>query len=221
MRGVAALFSGWRGLGRFWTLISLGLFVGTAALQIIGPPLGAKTAGGHNALGNSPATQTVDRREKLPEPVVLHPAAPTVAMQGERPGRDEPGVVNDPEPGLLEPAPGSPSDTLPRIAEDGRKPMRYYAAGFDPTSIRPRVGLLVAGIGLSVADSRKAIVDLPAQVTLALPAYVTNPEPLLSLARLRGHEYLLSIPMEPVRFPLNDPWDPLESTCRHASLSIL
>ncbi len=96
---------------------------------------------------------------------------------------------------------------LPRIAADGRTPMHEYAAGFDPTSRRPRVGILVAGIGMSQADSLSAVHLLPGPVTLAISPYATNTDRLLAMARLAEHEYLLSIAMEPQGYPVNDPDD--------------
>jgi hypothetical protein len=85
-------------------------------------------------------------------------------------------------------------------------PMQVYAAGFDPASQRPRVGLLLAGIGLNDADSTAAIRDLPGGVTLAIsPLYSTSPTRLLELARSHEHEYVLSLALEPVGFPNNDP----------------
>jgi polysaccharide deacetylase 2 family uncharacterized protein YibQ len=83
--------------------------------------------------------------------------------------------------------------------------MQVYAAGFDGSSRRPRVGLLLAGIGLNQADSEAAIRSLPGGVTLAFSPYAQNLSKLLGAARLAEHEYLLSIPMEPQGFPLNDP----------------
>ena len=40
---------------------------------------------------------------------------------------------------------GETNLSLPRISADGRAPMAAYAAGFDPSSRRPRVGILIAG----------------------------------------------------------------------------
>jgi len=60
------------------------------------------------------------------------------------------------------------------------------------------------GIGLSEADSLAAINDLPGAVDLAVSAYAAHPDALLVQARLRGHELLASIPMEPAGSPLND-----------------
>ncbi len=153
------------------------------------------------------------------------------------PGRDMPGPVADPDPAMLDPAifdadpaggptampaanpagdaPAGTVFALPRIAADGRTPMHEYAAGFDPSTRRPRVGILVAGIGMNTADSLAAIRALPGPVTLAFSPYAAKPDRLLAAARIAEHEYLLSIPMEPQGFPLNDPDD------RHALMSSL
>ena len=136
-----------------------------------------------------------------------HPVSKMTAPSPARPGRDLPGPVADPEPGLQEAVPGSPHVTLPRIAADGRTAMATYAAGFDPSSLRPRVGLLIAGIGTSEAESLNAIKTLPGGVTLGISAYAANIGPLLAVVRITGHEYLLSVPMEPLGYPVNDPDD--------------
>ena len=101
--------------------------------------------------------------------------------------------------------PGAPSDMLPRVAEDGRQPMQVYAAGFDRSSRRARVGFLLAGIGLNEDDSSRGD-PRPAgwRHPRRLP-YATKLPKLLAAARLAQHEYLLSIPMEPQGFPANDP----------------
>lgn len=70
---------------------------------------------------------------------------------------------------------------------------------------RPRIALLVGGIGLSLADSTAAIDRLPASVSLAVPPQAGNLDRVLPLIQTHGHEYLLSVPMEPVSFPLDDP----------------
>lgn len=142
-----------------------------------------------------------------PPPQPAKPLAQAVvqAPPAQRPGRDTPGPIADPDPALLEPMGGSTTDLLPRIAGDGRLPMQVYAAGFDSSSRRPRIGLLLAGIGLNQADSESAIRSLPGRVTLAISPYAQSPAKLLVAARLAEHEYLLSIPMEPQGFSLNDP----------------
>ena len=65
------------------------------------------------------------------------------------------------------------------------------------------LGLVITGLGLSDADTRAAIESLPGPVTLSFSPYSSNPDPLVDLARARGHEMLVSIPMEPQARSLN------------------
>lgn len=94
---------------------------------------------------------------------------------------------------------------IPRVAPDGRKAMQFYAAGFDRTTMRARVGLLMVGLGMNEADSLYAVRNLPAAVTLGLSPYGAHLDRIATAARMAGHEFVLSIPMEPAAFPLNDP----------------
>jgi uncharacterized protein len=195
------MFSGWRGLGVFWLVVLLLMGSGATVLQVLGPPPVPHRAAAAPRAQVAAATPAPAPMPPPPPPLVTER---TEAPAPDQPGRDTPGPVADPDPALLEPVADSPSEMLPRVAEDGRRPMQAYAAGFDRSSRRPRVGLLLAGIGLNEEDSNKAILDLPGGVTLAVSPYATKLPKLLSAARLSGHEYLLSIPMEPQSFPAND-----------------
>jgi hypothetical protein len=193
-----SLVAGWRGLGLFWLVIVLLLAAVGAALQIIGPP---------GPPDPRPVAIQAPPQVPAPSPQALKPA-PRVEAEVQkvpRPGRDTPGPIADPDPALLEPVTGSPADLVPRIAADGRMPMQHYAAGFDSSTRRPQLGLVIAGVGLNQADSEAAIRSLPGGVTLAISPYAQNTAKLLAAARLAEHEYLLAIPMEPQGFPLNDP----------------
>ena len=128
------------------------------------------------------------------------PAAPPAAP---RPAAAD-GRIPGPDPTLLETSRLFQPSMLPRIAADGRLPRQAYARRFDVADARPRIGLILGGIGRSEAESRAAIDSTPAGVTLAFSAYATNTDSLLEAARARGHELLVSIPMEPQGFPLND-----------------
>src|SRR5690242_6094901 len=137
----AGFLAGWRGLGRFWLTVLTALGLGAVILQSLGPPA-----------TEEPRPVASRPQEKLEPPRIVHPdpaskTADSTLPPEQRPGRDTPGPVTDPDPGLLQPDPAAPDRFLPVIAVDGRVPMRVYAAGFDPTTRRPRVGLLVAGIG--------------------------------------------------------------------------
>jgi polysaccharide deacetylase 2 family uncharacterized protein YibQ len=215
-RRVAAIFAGWRGLRRFWAGVLLALLLVAVVLQSLGPPFRMAAIPSIVPLG--PVVQAE------PPPVAPAPAegkaknAPPKAQQVAaqvRPGRDTPGPTADPDPALLVPFAAEPSMKLPRISVDGRVPMAVYASGFDPTTLRPRVGLLIAGIGMSEADSLAAVKELPEGVTFAVSPYATNISHLLDVTRMTGHEYLLSIPMEPAGYPVNDPDD------RHALMTSL
>jgi uncharacterized protein len=192
--GIGALFSGWSGLARFWVCVVVLLAIAGGTLQILGP-----------LPHRQPARPVAQAKPPQPRPVAQAAPAARPPLPVERPGRGTPGPIADPDPALLEPMSGSTTDLLPRIADDGRMPMQAYAAGYDNSSSRPRVGLLLAGIGLNESDSEAAIRSLPGGITLAFSPYGRSPEKLLADARLAEHEYLLSIPMEPQGLPLNDP----------------
>jgi polysaccharide deacetylase 2 family uncharacterized protein YibQ len=192
-------FAGWRGLGRFWALVAAICALMALTLLLAGPPVPSSppTLAPALAPGPSPAPTAE---------AVTPPAKQTVAaVQGPKAGRDTPGPIADPDPALLEAVPGSPAEPLPRIAGDGRMPMQVYAAGFDASTRRSRVGLILAGLGLDQSLSEAAIHALPGGVTLAFSPYAKNPARLLEVARAAEHEYLLSVPLEPQGFPLNDP----------------
>jgi len=113
------------------------------------------------------------------------------------------GKIAPPDPALLEPSRSRPVTMLPRIGADGRLPrLVYRRPASAPT--RPRIALLLVGLGLNVNDSRAAIEALPGPVTLAFSAYAASPEALLDVARARGHEIMASLPMEANGYPLND-----------------
>ena len=221
--------SGWRRLGVFWlTALSL-MGIGLGSLAVLGPP--TEPAGRETARAPGEARIEAPARREAPAQRAAEDqagAAHTAIAKGAQypiagAGRGEPGPIEDPDPALLEPAghdvatdaavaePDKPTSGphLPRIAADGRAPMRFYAAGFDPSSRRPRVGVLLAGIGQNEADSNAAIRLLPGAISLAVPPDAasrgTGMARLLTTARATGHEYLLELPLEPEGYPLNDP----------------
>lgn len=188
----------WRRLGVFWISVVSLMAMGGGVVEWLGPP-GKQTRVAH---GVPPENHAVHAQQETPlVRVVARPAGSASVIAG----RDTPGPVADPDPSLLEPAGDGLTGQLPRIAPGGATPMQIYAAGFDHGSRRPRVGLLVAGIGLNESESEAAIRALPGAVSLAVSPYARNLTRLLTTARTLGHEYLIAIPLEPVGFPLNDP----------------
>ena len=129
----------------------------------------------------------------------VHPVA-AVAVVAKPPPAAWDGHIAAPDPALLEPG---RDGALPRIAADGRIPRLAYARPAPAPDGRPRIGLVLSGLGGSEADSRAAI-SLPGAVTLAVSPYGRDPAGLLAAARMAGHELLASIPMESDGFPLSD-----------------
>ncbi|MDP3802253.1 divergent polysaccharide deacetylase family protein [Brevundimonas sp.] len=103
--------------------------------------------------------------------------------------------------GLSQPGPNGP---LPVIASDGRVPAQAYARPFRANG-RPRVALIVGGLGLNAVTTRAAIERLPAEVTLSFVPYAEGLQGWIDLARAQGHEVMLEMPMEPTGYPDNDP----------------
>lgn len=132
--------------------------------------------------------------------VPLAPAAPEVPAV-EQPAPLPPVAVVD-AASLAEDGPHGP---LPRIAPDGVAPYQAFAARFDAPASTPRVAIVVTGLGLSAAVTEKALARLPAMVTLAFSPYGYDLTAWTNQARLKGHELLVMVPMEPLDYPSNDP----------------
>ena len=106
------------------------------------------------------------------------------------------------DPALIEETETGP---LPVIGPDGREPWQVYARPFDDYSTKPRIALVIAGLGLSNVVTGTAIETLPPEITLAFSIYGNNLEQWIDKARGTGHEIMLMLPMEPYNFPANDP----------------
>jgi polysaccharide deacetylase 2 family uncharacterized protein YibQ len=103
--------------------------------------------------------------------------------------------------GFFAPGPGGP---LPIIGPDGRTPFQVYARPFASNG-RPKVALVIGGLGLNARATQAAIETLPPQITLSFVAYAEGLQGWIDSARAHGHEVLLEVPMEPVDYPDNDP----------------
>jgi len=176
--------------------------VGGAVLQMLGPPPRAHAVVAPETT-SAPRAAATPSHEPAPHPAPVE----AVASLAGRPGRATPGPIAAPDPALLEPVENDPGVFLPRIAADGRTPSQFYARGFDPADTRPRVAVLLAGVGLNGSESEDAVRTLPGAVTLAFSPYANGLGPLLEAARAAGHEFLISLPMEPQGYPLNDAGD--------------
>ena len=93
---------------------------------------------------------------------------------------------------------------LPKIAPDGLRPLDAYAETVSEIR-RERIALVVGGLGLSQTGTQKAIEQLPPQVTLAFSPFGHSLDRWMRLAREKGHEIALQIPLEPLGYPAVDP----------------
>lgn len=203
----------WVALRWFWLVVLGGLGAGAVMLQLLGPPPRPPPA----MPGQSTAAESQAARPAA-EPGPSEPAGAAARVSLAPPdgpvpltwvAKDQPGGpggagIPPPAASLQEPAPGIEGPKLPRIGPDGRMPMQAYAAAFDATDKRPRVAILLAGIGMAEVESEEAIRATPAAVSLAVSPYARRPARLMDVARSAGHETLVSIPMEPLGYPLND-----------------
>jgi len=94
---------------------------------------------------------------------------------------------------------------MPRVGDDGRTSIRTYAGQFDRQDSRPRIGIIVADIGISATQTDDAIRRLPPAMTLVISPYAPRPAQVAERLRARGVESLIGLPLEPAGYPLNDP----------------
>ncbi|MBM3589366.1 MAG: divergent polysaccharide deacetylase family protein [Alphaproteobacteria bacterium] len=94
---------------------------------------------------------------------------------------------------------------LPRVAADGRTSIRAYGGHFDRQDTRPRIGIIVADIGISNAHTDDAMRRLPPAVTFAISPYAPRAAQVAERLRAKVAETLIGLPLEPAGYPLNDP----------------
>jgi polysaccharide deacetylase 2 family uncharacterized protein YibQ len=136
------------------------------------------------------------------------PLAPQAGATWNQPGGETPrplpasgALPASPITGFFAPGPGGP---LPIIAPDGRTPFDAYKRPFLSNG-RPRIALVIGGLGLNARATQAAIETLPGEITLSFVAYSEGLQGWVDMARAHGHEVLLETPMEPTDYPDNDP----------------
>jgi hypothetical protein len=167
-----------RALIWFWgVIIAVGLG-GAVWLEIVGPPPAPPVA-----------TPPAPPAEPSP-PIAAAPSSPTPAEAAPAP----PPTPIQAAPGPPPPAPTPP----PASALAGRI--------VPPPPGTPRLSVMIHTLGQAVAATETAIA-LPAPLGLAFSPYDDRSAELAARAQLRGHQVLVSLPLEPSTFPLNNPGD--------------
>lgn len=136
-----------------------------------------------------------------PAPVATVSAAPPPVLT---PAPLTPGAPLAPvEPGLLRDSPYGP---IPRLSADRKRaPWQVYAAPFEAPDSKPRLSVVVTGLGLARDVTERAIATLPPQISLSFSPYAAETPNAVAAARQRGHEALLDLALEPENYPRTDP----------------
>jgi hypothetical protein len=178
-----------------------------------------------------PVTETVTTTTPVPEPesdpdivpetgVVPEPepepsaAAPTEAEVAATPPATTADTATDTampaapetaatEPAAIEPAPAEPAAI--QLAAAVSLPWRQFARPFPSDEQRPRIAIVITGLGMNKTATEAAIKQLPPEITLSFSPYSHQVDSWVKAARDAGHEALLDVPMEPVSYPLDDP----------------
>ena len=195
----------WRALVGFWMVLLACAAVLVAWLELAAPgePAGAvlPQPGAAPPAVPAAASPRADTPPAGSGTLVEAPATPADRLVGTT-AVIGPGGIAEPDPALIDTGRDS---ALPRIAPDGRQPWRVYARPFDEADRRPRIAVLVVGLGVSEGATATAIERLPGEISLAFSPYGLRLERQFAAARAAGHEVLIGLPMEPANFPLNDP----------------
>ncbi|MBT7233746.1 MAG: divergent polysaccharide deacetylase family protein [Rhodospirillaceae bacterium] len=173
---------------------------GGAPEQAAAPP---RAAAGHGAeeAPREPAKPASTGVRRTPGKGVITPSVTAVAFRGialQPRGKSLKGVNSE----MVE---STATGLLPKKTSRGGSPWQEYSRPFNKDVKRPRIAIILRGIGLSRAATLAAINQLPGGVTLAFSPYTTNIGDWMGMARSAGHETLIDLPMEPNDFPVSDP----------------
>ena len=136
-----------------------------------------------------------------PEALAPPPAAPP----------DRAAVASPPAPVPEPPREASPAEPsvaalTPETPAVAASPSwQTFARPFDRADQRPRIAIVIVGLGTSSAATEATILGLPGSVSLSFWPYADRLDHWIRLARAAGHEVLLNLPMEPENYPEFDP----------------
>jgi polysaccharide deacetylase 2 family uncharacterized protein YibQ len=187
-------------------LLTLGIFIGAALWLWLNaadtlrersqavPQIKVPVAG-----GAPPAAEATPAKASEPPSATKSPPPPVAAGPG----------PDDAFPLAKAPAGGLTEDTrnglLPIIGADGRQPWQVYARPFSSADKRGRIAIVIGQMGVAGAATGLALQRLPPGVTLAFVPVADRLEGWIDAARNQGHEVILSVPMEPLTYPHDDP----------------
>ena len=132
---------------------------------------------------------------ELPPEVRGDGPAPTVAAAAP--------PAPEPEAATPEPAATAAPDPDPAVEESTAE--APPAAPAVLAGSMPRIAVVITGLGMARDVTEQALRQLPTTVALSFSPYAPQVGEWIALARTKGHEVLLDLPMEPVTFPNDNP----------------
>jgi uncharacterized protein len=180
----------------------------TAAIAPVAPdtPAPARKGGAETAQPALPATATAAEIEDASGVTVVRPggsSAPGAVVISVPESIGTVKLAAAPDARLVERSELGP---LPRIGADGARPAQVYARPAPASAKgRPRIALVLGGVGLNDSTTTNAITRLPGEISLAFAPYGQSLKGQIAKAREAGHEVLLQVPMEPFDYPQNNP----------------
>lgn len=146
----------------------------------------------------APPAAATTAQQRPAEPVPAIPPQPTQPTQPTQP-RPQAAAVTLP---LASPGPLAVPTLTPGPQQAA---WMKHARPFQAKPDRPRVALILHGLGMDRAQTQAAIQQLPPEITLAFSPYASGLQAWVEEARAAGHEVLVQVPMEPHDYPANDP----------------
>jgi uncharacterized protein len=124
-----------------------------------------------------------------------HPDATIIDLAGQ--GDGKPRVTPLPPAPIAAVFRQGPNGGLPVLSPNGLTAFQAYKRPFKPEGRKPRIAIIVGGLGFNARVTQQAIDELPADVTLSFIPYAQNLQMWIDRARADGHEVILEVPMEP------------------------
>ena len=192
----------------FGLLALIGVAVATTVILVDDPEGGRPSATVDiNSAVNGNAVAAVAAGTSLPATITADPEMIPVPGTDAIPDATDDVASTDPaaiDPELVEETEFGP---IPRISGTGATPFQSYSRA-DPAIAgdgKPKIAVIVSGLGLNPNGTLEAIQKLPEAVTLGFAPYGKDLQRSVANARTEGHEIILEVPLEPFDYPDNDP----------------
>lgn len=176
------------------------------ASSVAAPAPPGATTGVAASAAPSPSAATITPATAPPGAsiTIVNPDLPSTTADaggGDSLAANRQGVI----PALAEDTKNGP---IPRISAKGQTPFIAYQRPVtlpaDQAS-RPKVAIVVTGLGLDEQSTLDAADRLPPDVDMAFAPYGKALDRTVAAARAAGHELLLEVPLEPFDYPDTDP----------------